>query len=141
MLVVPVALALAAAGCGSSSGAKANAGSTTPADAAPSQSAAPAAAAHPSELVATVGENDAFDIGLTDPSGQELTAVAAGTYKLLVHDLSGIHDFHLQGPGVDVATAVGFVGDRTFTVTLKPGTYNFICDPHAGRMHGSFTVS
>ena len=31
------------------------------------------------------------------------------------------------------------VGTKTFTVTLKKGTYKFICDPHPF-MKGSFTV-
>jgi plastocyanin len=58
-----------------------------------------------------------------------------------VHDDSGIHNFHLQGTGVDDLTSVPETGVKTFTVTFKPGTYTFVCDPHASQMHGEFTVS
>lgn len=63
-----------------------------------------------------------------------------GTIKLVVADKASIHDFHLKGPGVDVKTSVSGTGTKTFTVTLKKGTYKFFCDPHASTMHGSFTV-
>ena len=97
--------------------------------------------AHPSALIGDVGHNDAFTISLTDPQGNAITNLAAGTYKLTVHDESAIHDFHLTGAGVNDATAVGDKTDKTFTVTFKPGTYTFMCDPHASQMHGSFRVS
>jgi plastocyanin len=63
----------------------------------------------------------------------------AGKVKIVVNDRSSIHNFHLTGPGVNVKTAVSAVGTKTFTVTLKKGTYKFICDPHPF-MKGSFTV-
>jgi plastocyanin len=63
----------------------------------------------------------------------------AGKVKLVIDDKSNIHNFHLKGPGVDVKTSVPAVGSKTFTVTLKKGTYTFVCDPHAF-MKGSFTV-
>ena len=65
----------------------------------------------------------------------------AGKTKLTVSDKSDFHNFHLRGPGVDVKTSVAFVGTKTFTVTLKNGTYRFVCDPHATSMKGSFKVS
>lgn len=65
----------------------------------------------------------------------------AGKIKLTVSDKSGIHNFHLTGPGVNVKTSVSAVGSKTFTVTLKKGTYRFICDPHAFSMKGSFKIS
>jgi plastocyanin len=65
----------------------------------------------------------------------------AGTYKLVVQDKSNIHNFHLIGPGVNLKTAVPFVGTKSFTVKLQKGkTYRFICDPHASSMKGSFKV-
>lgn len=65
----------------------------------------------------------------------------AGTYKLIVQDRSSEHNFRLRGPGVSVATPVGFTGTKTFTVKLKRGkTYTFVCDPHADEMRGSFKV-
>ena len=63
----------------------------------------------------------------------------AGKIKLVINDRSSVHNFHLKGPGVDVKTSVSAIGTKTFTVTLKKGTYKFICDPHPF-MKGSFTV-
>ena len=63
----------------------------------------------------------------------------AGTYKLTVQDRSDEHNFRLRGPGVNVATAVGATGKKTFTVKLRPGkTYTFLCDPHSDEMRGAF---
>jgi plastocyanin len=42
---------------------------------------------------------------------------------------------------VNVKTSVPATGSKTFTVTLKKGTYRFVCDPHASSMKGSFKVS
>ena len=64
----------------------------------------------------------------------------AGKIKLVVSDKSDFHNFHLRGPGVNVKTSVPATGSKTFTVTLKKGTYRFVCDPHASQMKGSFTV-
>jgi plastocyanin len=63
----------------------------------------------------------------------------AGKIKLVINDRSNVHNFHLTGPGVNVKTSVPTVGTKTFTITLKKGTYKFICDPHPF-MKGSFTV-
>lgn len=63
----------------------------------------------------------------------------AGTAKLVIDDKSSAHNFHLTGPGVNVKTSVPAVGVKTFTVSLKKGTYKFVCDPHLF-MKGSFTV-
>ena len=65
----------------------------------------------------------------------------AGKIKLVVSDKSDQHNFHLSGPGVNVKTSVGQKGTKTFTVTLKKGTYKFVCDPHKSFMKGSFKVS
>ena len=65
----------------------------------------------------------------------------AGKIKLVVADKSSIHNFHLSGPGVNVKTSVSATGTKTFTITLKKGTYKFMCDPHATSMKGSFKVS
>ena len=64
----------------------------------------------------------------------------AGKIKLVIADKSPDHNFHLTGPGVNVKTSIGAVGSKTFLVTLKKGTYKFVCDPHATSMKGSFTV-
>jgi plastocyanin len=82
-----------------------------------------------------------FTIGLT-MQGKEVTRLKAGTYRFVIADLASIHDFHLSGPGYNrVLTGVGFTGTKSFVLQLKKGTYQFVCDPHAGVMHGAFTVS
>jgi plastocyanin len=58
-----------------------------------------------------------------------------------VNDKATFHNFHLTGPGVNVKTSVAATGSKTFNVTLKKGTYRFVCDPHASQMKGSFKVS
>ena len=63
----------------------------------------------------------------------------AGKIKLVIRDKSNVHNFHLTGPGVNVKTSVSAIGTKTFTITLKKGTYKFICDPHPF-MKGSFTI-
>ena len=37
-------------------------------------------------------------------------------------------------------TSVGGKGTKTFTVTLKKGTYTYVCDPHKSFMKGSFKI-
>jgi len=74
-------------------------------------------------------------------AGVKVKSVKAGKYKIVVKDLSNIHNFHLTGPGVNKKTGVGPKGTFTWTVTLKKGTYKYICDPHASIMKGSFKVT
>jgi plastocyanin len=99
--------------------------------------AAPAALAGGSTLTGTVGPG--FTITLTQ-GGKKVTSLKAGAYTLKISDKSNIHNFHLTGPGVDKKTSVGAVQNVTWKLTLKKGTYKFVCDPHASIMHGSFTV-
>ncbi|MGH2997767.1 MAG: hypothetical protein ACRDNM_00555 [Gaiellaceae bacterium] len=108
--------------------------------AAASASALAGAATATPRLVGTVGPG--FNIVLKASSGKRVTTLRPGRYILVVHDRSRIHDFHLSGPGVNrVVTTVGFVGTKTIRVTLKPGRYRYVCDPHAFVMHGAFKVS
>ena len=69
------------------------------------------------------------------------TTVKAGTYTIVINDKSNIHNFHLTGPGVNKVTSVPWVGKKTWTVTLKKGTYKFVCDPHAAIMKGTLKVT
>jgi plastocyanin len=94
-------------------------------------------------LTGDVGPNDAFTISLKDASGANVTHLDPGTYTLVVHDHSAMHNFHLFGPGTSAtvaATDVDFKGDMTFTITLVDGVYTFVCDPHFTIMKGTFTV-
>jgi plastocyanin len=94
-------------------------------------------------LVGTVGTSDdpdAFVITLTTEDGSPVSTLAAGDYTLEIVDPSSIHNFHLTGTGVDVASDVGGTEDETYDITLEAGTYTFQCDPHASSMNGSFEV-
>lgn len=73
--------------------------------------------------------------------GKKVTSLKAGKYKIVIKDMSNIHNFHLSGPGLNKKTGVGAQGTFTWKVTLKKGTYKFVCDPHAAIMKGSFKVT
>ena len=96
------------------------------------------ASAGATKLVGTVGPG--FTITLKK-AGVKVTKLKHGTYVIKVADKSSIHNFHLKGPGVDKKTGVGAKGTFTWTVTLKKGTYKYLCDPHAAIMKGSFKVT
>jgi plastocyanin len=100
--------------------------------------AVPTALASTPTLTGTVGPG--FTITLTQ-SGKKVTKLKAGTYTFKIADKSNIHNFHLTGPGVNKSTTVPGTGNSTWKVTLKKGTYKYVCDPHASFMKGSFTVS
>jgi plastocyanin len=82
-----------------------------------------------------------FKIEMQTRAGAAVKAIKAGTYRLKIEDKSAIHDFHLTGPGVNRSTTVGGITETFWTVRLKPGTYAYYCDPHAGQMRGSFRVT
>ena len=89
-------------------------------------------------LTGTVGPG--FTIGLRH-DGRLVHHLATGRYAITVSDRSPIHDFHLRGPGVNVViTGIDFTGTKRVVVTLRRGTYRYVCDPHASFMRGSFTV-
>jgi plastocyanin len=88
-------------------------------------------------LNGTVGPG--FTIGVKK-AGTKVTSLKPGRYTFVISDKSSAHNFHLTGPGVNKKTTVGETGTKTWTLTLKKGTYRFVCDPHASSMKGSFTV-
>ena len=100
--------------------------------------AIPAADAATGKLAGVVGPG--FNISLKQ-GGKTVTTLKAGTYTITVADKSNIHDFHLTGPGVNKKTSVGGLGTTIWKLTLKKGTYKYVCDPHASIMHGSFKVT
>jgi Copper binding proteins, plastocyanin/azurin family len=66
----------------------------------------------------------------------------AGRYSFVVADKSSIHNFEIEGPGLDrQITTVGFIGTKTVTIRLRRGTYKYYCAPHESSMHGSFRVT
>ena len=80
--------------------------------------AAPAAGAgSPPLLIGTDGPG--FTINLTDANGKHVDVLTAGTYTLLVHDLSDVHNFALGSQTTNtrlVTTGIEFVGDETYTL-------------------------
>jgi plastocyanin len=79
-------------------------------------------------------------ITLKRANGKVVRRVAHGTHTFVIRDRSSVHNFHLLGPGVNRKTRVGFVGRRTWRVTLSAGTYRYRCDPHRMTMRGRFKV-
>jgi plastocyanin len=94
-------------------------------------------AATPKTLTGTVGPG--FTITLKQAK-KSVKTLAPGTYIVVVNDKSSIHNFHLTGPGVNKKTSVGKTGKSVWRLTLRQGTYRFVCDPHASTMKGKFVV-
>jgi plastocyanin len=90
-------------------------------------------------LKGTVGPG--FDISLTTEDGQTVSTLAAGSYELEIEDLSSAHNFHLTGPAVDISTDVGEEGTQDVMLEVSAGSYEYVCDPHASQMNGSFEVT
>jgi plastocyanin len=135
--LVALLAALLLAGCGGSSSSSSE---TTSEAATTSEATTSGGASATGELEGEVGPG--FEIEVKQ-NGEDAESVKAGTYTLKVEDKSDQHNFHLIGPGVDeMVTEVPFQGDKTVTVTLKPGTYTYQCDPHAASgMKGTFEVT
>ncbi len=95
------------------------------------------AASHATKLSGFV--NDSFKIGLTQ-NGKAVKNLKPGKYTFVIKDTTSAHNFHLTGPGLNKATSVSGMATATWTITLKKGTYKFVCDPHASFMKGSFKV-
>ncbi len=91
-------------------------------------------------LTGDVGAGDSFTINLAGPDGTRVKNLDPGTYTLVIHDHSSVHNFDLTGPGVSVSTDVDAIEDKTFTITLTAGTYTYVCDAHVATMKGTFTV-
>jgi plastocyanin len=99
-----------------------------------------AAAHHPQATALKGSVGPGFTISLSK-GGAKVSKLKAGAYTITVSDKSSSHNFHLTGPGVNKKTDVAGTGTKSWTVTLRKGTYKFVCDPHASMMKGSFTVS
>jgi len=87
--------------------------------------AASGTASAQNELIGTV---DSASISVVKASGGTFSTLAPGTYTLTVRDQSAEQNFHLFGPGVNIATEIEFVGTRTFTVTFREGNYIYSSD-------------
>ena len=90
-------------------------------------------------LVGEVGPGFKIEV---EKAGKDLKTIKAGTYRIKVEDKASIHNFHLIGPGLNRKTGIGFKGQTTWTIKLKPGRYTYQCDPHAAMgMKDSFRVT
>jgi plastocyanin len=93
----------------------------------------------PPRLTGTVGPG--FTISVKR-AGVLVRTLKAGRYTFVVSDRASIHNFNLEGPGVDRAiTAVPFVGTKTVTVLLRRGRYKYYCRPHEATMFGFIRVT
>jgi plastocyanin len=103
--------------------------------------ASPATAFAQERLIATVGTNDTHVITLTRADGSPVADIPAGTYTIEVRDRSRMHNFHLNGPGVDRRTDVDEIQTVTWTVTLRDqSVYTFVCEAHPDTMRDTFTT-
>ena len=95
---------------------------------------------HP-KLIGTVGKNNAYKIDLTS-KGKVAKTLNPGTYTLVIHDGSSIHNYELDGPHGKswTFTSVSFVGTKTITLKFVPGKYKAYCAPHESVMFQHFTV-
>ena len=93
-------------------------------------------------MVGTEESPDAFEISLVDEDGEPVTELPAGEYNIEVSDLSGIHNFVLDGGdgAVNEKTSPTEKVDTVWVVTFEPGDYRYRCDPHPS-MNGQFTVT
>jgi plastocyanin len=115
-------------------------GAATNSGAVPPETVAEQATVTGMDLVGSVGPG--FDIILTT-DGKAVAELKAGTYTLAVTDEAATHDFALQAPDGTITqiTDVAFTGTKSTTVTLTPGVWTYLCQPHSTQMRGSFTVS
>jgi plastocyanin len=99
-----------------------------------------ASAMSATRLVGSTGPDGAFRITLKIGRAK-VTKLKHGKYTIVVKDIAKTHDFHLIGPGLNKKTPVKGKGTFTWHVTLKKGTYRYVCDPHKTLMKGSFKVT
>lgn len=95
-------------------------------------------------LIGKVGLHDAYKISLTFPSGKKVTSISAGTYILVVHDYSKIHNFALGSQTQNrrlFTTGIPWVGTRKYTLKLAAGSYAYACSAHFRTMNGRFVVT
>jgi hypothetical protein len=99
------------------------------------------AAGHP-KLIGVVGKNNAYKITLKRPNGKLVKTLKAGTYTLVIHDDSAIHNYELDGPHGKswTFTTIPGIGTKTKTLKLVAGKYKAYCSNHESLMFQHFTV-
>jgi hypothetical protein len=80
-------------------------------------------------LTGNVGPGFVIQLRLAD--GTPVSSLAAGTYDIHVSDVATNHNFHLEGQGVNVATAIADLQEADWTVDFVDGNYTYRCDQHS----------
>jgi hypothetical protein len=94
-------------------------------------------------LIGKSGFHNKYVITLTYPNGHRVTSLPAGTYTLVVHDYSSIHNFALGSQTQNkrlLTTGIPWIGTRRYTLKLTPGRYAYACSAHFQTMNGTFVV-
>lgn len=80
-----------------------------------------------------------FVITLKNPDGSIVGHLDGGPYEIQVNDQATNHNYHLEGPGVSMATGISDIQTADWLVSLTDGVYTYHCDMHAG-LTASFAV-
>jgi hypothetical protein len=94
-------------------------------------------------LIAKSGFHNKYVITLTFPNGHKVRNLPAGTYTLIVHDYSSLHNFALGSQTQNkrlLTTGVPWKGTKRYTLKLIPGSYAYACSVHFQTMNGTFVV-
>jgi len=78
-------------------------------------------------------------ISLRNASRALVKVIPAGTYRVVVKDMTKADNFHLKGASVNKRTGVRFKGTKTWTLNLGEGSYSYRSDAHPKRRR-SFKV-
>ena len=80
-----------------------------------------------------------FVISLKNPDGSIVGHLDGGPYEIQVNDQATNHNYHLEGPGVSMATGIPDIQTADWMVNFTDGIYAYHCDMHAG-LTASFAV-
>jgi hypothetical protein len=84
-----------------------------------------------SQVATLTASVDEGSLRLTDAAGAPVDRLAPGTYTVAVDDRSGVHNVHVEGPGVSRDSGLSFVGRVTWTIDVRDGVYTVVSDPQA----------
>src|SRR5262245_17443665 len=93
-------------------------------------------------LKGTVGPGYTITLKL---NGKNVKSLKAGRYKFVISDRSTYHSFTVErekgGKFEQDLTSVSFMGTKTATLKLGPGSWKFYCKVHEPMMYGFFKVT
>ena len=89
------------------------------------------------KLTGSVGPSETI---VLKKGSSRVSTIPRGRYTIRISDRSSEHNFRIKGPVSRQITSISATGTKTVTLTLKPGRYTYVCDPHASFMKGSFRV-